>query len=403
MATRTDFEGSSGTEGGGPLVLGASSVATVADQADTDCRPPTGHASPAVPVSPVLPRCGPGGEPFGITDKRLKILGGSASRAAVTRELPLMTRLAVRAVHRTERLCVSLEREFGRERLLRAVDAIDADRARNHVNHYRRLIRTNEWPNAVLGIGDEAFLDHYERAALVYIKAGFNALAFVEDPNVAPLADVHRDVLSSEALRGQYGKSSPDGLDRRLERCEDDLLEHLDHEDELILLGTLPTPLMTAEDYVIRDFVAMQAVVPRAPSLEDVLSLEPEAAEPVWVFLRRHARWRIDSLARAYNELGNCVGDLDADLTRRALATTARNELFEALCPEAARFADLLTAFNLLNLTLEPAYSFKGGVGLLHGVVFAAAQDLASTPTQRQLVLDRQQFFHHHLTEGAAS
>lgn len=298
---------------------------------------------------------------------------------------------ASRTLRIVEEKVASEEDRVGRRTLLDFINSVDTETCLNHVAEYRTLIRSNTWPNVPQPHLDaDGFLIHFERSALAYVTSAFRALRWLQNPDPLRLCEVHREVLASEALRGQYGKSSPDGLDQRLERCMDELAGYLDDEDQLIVLGSLPLPFRSAESALVHDLRALIKSHPNPPNVDALI--EGEA----WKFVRRHAQWRIDSLASIYEGMRHHQPDEGEERTRALELTRRRAALIQDLPTRAQELADFLLALNFLNLAMEPAFSFKSGVGLLHGLVFKAAEELGSTPTERQLVLDRNRLFNNH-------
>lgn len=73
---------------------------------------------------------------------------------------------------------------------------------------------------------------------------------------------------------------------------------------------------------------------------------------------------------------------MDGRRQRNALATQRRDlvaDISERVSPMAANeimaVANKITTLNQLNLALEPCFSFKGGPGVPHGLIFMAAAD----------------------------
>ncbi|UTP39786.1 hypothetical protein M9M90_01020 [Phenylobacterium sp. LH3H17] len=303
---------------------------------------------------------------------------GSASRSAT-------------ALHNVEQSIARHESWFGRERLIRLIGGVPAADLEGHVDHYRQVIRTRSWPNESRPTPLATFIDEYERAALAYVGAGFQALIYVEDPTLAGFRAANRLVEASEALRGQFGKRSPNGLDARLDAYEGELASLLDETglgDEpnaLELLCTPGEPHLSAESTLLQDLARAQRAFPEPPTLEHLSRAEPGRAEAVWVFLRRHAKWSLAQLGFWYEQLsGELLRDQGrAAARRRNQMAQARHDLMIKIGRVASlaaqgRIHDLSTAMTLLNhlnLSLEPSFSFKGGLGLAHDLVFRMGEE----------------------------
>lgn len=305
---------------------------------------------------------------------------------------------ALRILRVVDAMVSRSERRVGRKRLLAFVNAIDPRHVDAHVDYYRGLIRNNAWPNNADSSEPDMgrFLTGFGKSAQAYVTAGFTSLSWLLRPVSSNFHKVHRKVLAAEALRGLFGKSSPVGLDQRLERCADELLEYLDSESQLITLGTLPSPFRSAESSLIRDFQCLRLTYPEPPNADQLVS-QSESADLAWQFIRRHTRWRVDALASVYDELRDHCPETSEQTERRLRTAEERSRLVQSLPPEAANLADFLLSLNYLNLALEPAHSFKSGIGLLNGLIFRASEHHGSTPSERQLVLDRNHLYNTQL------
>lgn len=220
-------------------------------------------------------------------------------------EDPSHPQRALAMLARIENLVISREARFGRERLLDVVDTIgEADR-NAHVADYRTFIRSNEWPNATRPSSTGVFFDEYERCAAQYVSVGFEALDFIsagapEDARGA----MFRRVMASEALRGQFGKRSPTGLDERLEDLAEvltALLAHVGVVDPDAAITTLGTPnesALTAEALMLKDLRDMQMAHAEPPTRSFFVNAAPDSA--AWRCLRRHCRWSVSQLQLAY-------------------------------------------------------------------------------------------------------
>ena len=297
---------------------------------------------------------------------------------------------SVAMLSRVEMLISCSEERFGKGRLLRTVSAIDECDRLTHVDFYRVFIRTNTWPNSMRPSGMGEFYDEYERSAVQYVKVGFEALAWLAGEADYDLNEIYRRVTASEALRGQFGKRSPTGLDERLEEIVTQLEERIgglglsDVDSALTLLGTPGVDIPTAETLLLRDLRELQLAFPEPPSAAQLAVGTGPANDLAWGFLRRHCRWSVEHLQRAYLQYDD-AGLSDMIAAADAFRLGQENERFALLADIRARttdaeFADLCgvardaITLNHMNLTLEPSYSFKGGPGLAHGMIIRAAQ-----------------------------
>ena len=306
---------------------------------------------------------------------------GTASRSAV-------------ALASVERAVAAHESWFGRERLLRLVADIPQDHIVDHVAFYREIVRNGSWPNESAPSALPAFIDDFERAAALYVATAFRALAFVESGKPHELPELAHLVTASEALRGQFGKRSPTGLDARLEEYERELEGLLasipDASASLNLLCTPAEPHLAAESMLLEDLALLQDAFPTAPTQQELLRETSERTEIAWVFLRRHARWSLTQMRTWYRELS---GDPLLGLLRNA--REQRRRMAEARCEALDRLSSVVgktaigrirdaatasTLLNNLNLALEPCFSFKGGVGLAHALIFRMMKSVLMPP-----------------------
>jgi hypothetical protein len=279
------------------------------------------------------------------------------------------------------------ESSFGRDQLVEVINDVADAAARYHVDEYRyRIVRENTWPNVDLpDVDHHDFVSLFGFAALTYVDAAFDAARWLQTRDTRTLVSAHRAVLVSEALRGQFGKSSPDGLDARLERAVDQLLVYLDNEDDIYTLCSSSSMMKPAEIAMVADFQKMKAESASMPDSATVLGIPPTSA--TWVFFRRHCRWRFDRFVQMWEELSLLSVSEGEQVSSDS--DEMRDHLLETLPARALELADFVSALNIFNLSLEPTSSFKGGPGLLHAEVFRAASHLAPTPVLRQLALDR--------------
>lgn len=283
------------------------------------------------------------------------------------------------------------EEKFGRERLLRTIAEIPrVDRAQ-HIERYRNVIRSNHWPNEANFSSLDKFLDDYQRSAQIYVSVGFEALDFIAGTSALSLDEIYARVLGSEALRGQFGKRCPSGLDARLDDCVARLEEGLlsiapvsFDEGAIDLLCTPTKPELAAESLLLEDFAQLRDEFSSPPTIDDVLRSTGLRKDIVWNFLRRYVRWGVDELPAYYQHFSSALFDeqLRANRVERSVQAMRRNRLIseitnrcdDPVCLEILGIATAVTALNHLNLALEPSYSFKGGPGISHGIVFALAE-----------------------------
>jgi hypothetical protein len=311
-------------------------------------------------------------EPCPATDKAITAAPlATASRSAV-------------ALANIEKSVAAHEAGFGRERLLRLITAVSQEHVVGHVAFYREIVRVGDWPNEEVESTLPKFIDDFENAAAIYVATAFKALAFLENGKPQDLPEMAHLVAASEALRGQYGKRSPTGLDARLDEYEQDLARLLsglpDPMEALELLCTPADPHLSAESMLLEDLAELQKVFPVPPSENDLICEPSEHTEIAWIFLRRHARWSLAQVRNWYRDLNGETLRTLLQNTReqRQRMTDARAEVVNRIssrlgvkaASRAREAATALTLLNHLNLALEPCFSFKGGVGLAHGLIF---------------------------------
>ena len=299
---------------------------------------------------------------------------------------------AERGLHEVLELIAREEARFGRRRLLDVVNSIPPERALHHVASYRHIIRNNEWyPHPEPHKSHRQFIEDSILSAAGYAKHSFEAAEFLECPDDGRLPDVHRLAVVSEHSRGHYGKRAPDGLDARLERASEELLEHLKDEDHLSILGSCSTARRPAESQCKEDYLALRRAYSQVPQVEELVS--GRANDIGWKFISHHCKWRTDLFSQHWKRYDSILDDLrrdeERDQKQRAELVEQREDLLRNLSPDAQHLADCIAALNLLNLVLEPACSFKSGPGLLFNEVFRAAA-VGSSPIASQLMFDRQ-------------
>lgn len=304
------------------------------------------------------------------------------------------------------------EDEFGRERLLKAVAKVTLENLSRHVNRYRSIVRTHRWPNESHVSSLDAFLGDYERSSLIYVEIGFDALNYVDGNSTLALNAMFERVLGSEALRGQFGKRCPTGLDARLESylaiVEAKVLSIVPferNEDAVHLLCTPVKPALAAEALLLEDFAELREEFNVAPSIEEVLTATGSRKDVVWKFLRRHVRWSVADLGAYYHYFNTALFEerLKASRIERATQEAQRLELVAdiasrtsaEICAEILSVAAAATTLNHLNLTLEPIYSFKGGPGLAQRIVFEQAEvaGLCASVSQEQIISKKRELF----------
>lgn len=281
---------------------------------------------------------------------------------------------------------------FGRERLLHTISDFPQRFQTDHVNYYRTVVRQNEWPHTDRDSDFATFLSEYLAAALAYVESAFVVLEKYPWTNNASASALLLLAHGVEALRGQFGKRSPTGLDARLDDCIASLEKELstclpkDEQEAAVHALCSPTaPQLSAEAALITEFHAFKSILPSEPTLDCLLAVSGEDEEVVWRFLRRHCRWSVAQLSFYYRHLETQAALLTTQQTR-ALQSTYRLSLLRLLdrtCP-ADQYRYILslskdaTALNHLNLTLEPSFSFKGGPGLILGMLFKRGANLGS-------------------------
>lgn len=322
-------------------------------------------------------------------------------------------------VARVEQNIRQQELKFGRKILLQTIAGMGSDVVVEHVARYRAVIRTGKWPNENRPSPFETFCSEYERSAHAYVNVGFEALRFIEGSSCASQSEIYQRVAASEALRGQYGKRSPTGLDRRLEQTVDALAACIaeargdDALDEQLNLLCLPTMgFISAEAALLEDFAPLRKAFPGPPTIDDLVNASYRDQEVAWTFLRRHAKWSLACLHNCYVQFGTHLfrewmerarqRRQDLAIQREVLIAEISRTLSPAAATEIMTLATEAMVLNQLNLTLEPSCSFKGGPGLAHGVIFgtAPAADLSTDIAQERLLRDKWTLFTSTSTTG---
>ncbi|MDP2759783.1 MAG: hypothetical protein Q8O64_05170 [Sideroxyarcus sp.] len=319
---------------------------------------------------------------------------------------------------RIERYVRNVELRFGRERLLRTISEVHIDYFSKHVDHYRVIVRTGEWPNEDRSTSFPIFCSEFERSAVAYINVGFDALDFLAGGATWPLEKLYQRAVASEALRGQFGKRSPSGLDQRLNRNVDKLISGMlkwlgddTIHDQVNLLCTPTKPWLSAEAMLLEDFDVLRKSFPAPPSIDEIVLADVERQEIAWSFLRRHSRWSVEYMHHYYTDFDTPLFDkwlVNGRQQRKVLATQRHNlvvDISKSINFDAANeimaMVNEITTLNQFNLAFEPCFSFKGGPGVAHGLIFKAAADsrLCMQTAHAQLHKDKWELFFATITE----
>ena len=153
-----------------------------------------------------------------------------------------------------------------------------------------------------------------------------------------------------------------------------------------MVLCTPVAPIRTAETALLEDFAIFRSVFPKPPTIEDVFNVSDCQQDLVWNFLRRHVRWNVSAAAPLYDEL-KCAIPISKDTDHVGQSQRRRDRMLSKLSPMAIAVVDAITSLNVLNLVLEPAFSFKGCVGLPLGMVFRMVQHAERRPPLDQVKL----------------
>jgi hypothetical protein len=293
---------------------------------------------------------------------------------------------------RIDQRVAHLERRFGRARLLNTVARFDKQHFAEHTDYYRSVIRRHRWPNVERESRSASeFISGFARSILAYVNVGFLALKYLANEKNASLSETHRWVAAAEALRGQFGKQSPDGLDAWLDRISDQLSAYVTAEEDLVSLGTPTGSLRSAEAALPEDLESIRSLFPCPPTINDIGRVNREQGNVLWGFLRRHARWNLDTLQKYYNELDISSTGTTCGREHRNTAALNRQATYRELPERARTLADDLVSLNFLNLALEPSFGFKGCVGVPIGIVFRRMEALGESPmpSHERLVDDK--------------
>lgn len=302
----------------------------------------------------------------------------------------------------------AFEDQFGAVSLMNFADEHFSERdRRDFVAEYRQVIRQDGWfHDHQPDLNHQQFLREYRRSTLALVHAGAKAWMFLAGRGEQSLAKVHRACWIAEGLRGQTGKRSSWGLDSRIDCAEKQLTEHLadapglDVDEALFVLCTPTSAPLGAEGALVEDFFALRKAFPEPPGAHTVKSCNVLALSLLRRFVRRYCRWSLNDLACWYRDLAAVDHEYVARLRlARASTKSSREELVgkigQQLGPSASRhirlLGDQLIELNQLNLALEPAFSFKSGVGLGLWGVFALGKGTSRAPSLhlRQLDLEK--------------
>jgi hypothetical protein len=299
-------------------------------------------------------------------------------------QAPLAENFVGNAFSQLEALVSRREAEFGTAALLEFVAGVGARRVEQHVEQYRQIIRQHDWPNVALPDNSSAFCAGFVAASHAYVEVGFLALEHLARGG-GYQHKLQALVLASEALRGQFGKQSPTGLDARL----DSLVAELDHqvsgfgkalsEQDVNLLCIAPGAIPSAESLLLEDLLDLPERFGAIISTDEISASRPADLRRLLTFLRRHCRW---SFAR-FRDLHNALQDsrlaqrVAAARWRRAQHRDQRREVLSRLRQIAGvdasaaieALAGQIGVLNGINLSIEPVFSFKGCVGLPHGLI----------------------------------
>lgn len=308
-------------------------------------------------------------------------------------DFPVVVNLALDILRKVEDHVSQLEAAFGRKRLLKTIFKVGPEAISQHVANHRRIIRNGNWPNEVRPSSFSVFCNEYMRAAIAYATTGFEALDFLAGNSNISIEKMYFRVLCSEALRGQYGKRSPTGLDQRLERTTEDLescLRSTSDEDafteDVNTFCTPITPWLSAEAALLEDFSQLRQHFITPPTIDEILSSDGIPQDVAWNFLRRHVKWNVLGMSRFYSEFSTsefCCSLNTARAEREKICEKHRQvnkKIAEkskfGVESEVFSMAREIKVLNQLNLTLEPYYSFKGSPGLPQALVMQEASRL---------------------------
>lgn len=280
---------------------------------------------------------------------------------------------------------------IGTKNFLDSVGQITDELCDIHIDGHRAFIRENTWQNEFHNTSHAKFLEDFERSSALYIDVSFEIFSEIVSGNF-PKNDLISKLYSVEALRGQYGKRSPTGLDQRLEgyciQLEETLstIPGMDTDD---FIDKVSCPGIrgesSAEELLCEDFSKLYSISREAPDRLAVANMSKQDFQIFNTFFRRHAKWSWKLLQGYYDQLDvrlieNQTRDMlarrqifrcDLESKFRTLSVELSASQFEFACELGNKLAEL----NHLNVTLEPICSFKGAPGMMQ---FAGISQLAT-------------------------
>lgn len=143
-------------------------------------------------------------------------------------------------------------------------------------------------------------------------------------------------------------------------------------------------PIRPAENALVNDFAEFRTLLPLPPTIDDILSLPDQLQPKAWQFLRRYVRWNVGAAASLYNEF--LPANVASQIMSQEENRIRRRDIALERLPEAAvTLVDSITSLNVLNLVLEPAFSFKGCAGFPLGMVFRSMNHVERRPALDQV------------------
>jgi hypothetical protein len=301
----------------------------------------------------------------------------------------LMPNYAVDMIECAEERILRHENRLGRKKLLNYFADTSHETMSAHIPEYRKIIREQSWPNTARPSNLRKFIYEYKVSSLAYIDVGFEALQSLTQDTLGLPHNLYCKTLASEALRGQFGKRSPTGLDTRLHQADMQLTELLypifgvETEYIIPMVCSPAFPFLTCETEFMVDFIQLQKYFPISPNVEQISSAEPGIQEFVYRFVRRYLRWNISLMSALYIDLNaeTLKNDLGANLYKWKNDHPEKINLIKLISKyfsnDIHKFKNIialivtLIELNYINLKLEPWFSFKSGIGLAHFIIFA--------------------------------
>ncbi|HPU13435.1 MAG TPA: hypothetical protein PLQ19_06555 [Aeromicrobium sp.] len=292
-----------------------------------------------------------------------------------------------RVVHACEKQRKQFEDRVGIDNILAVMEAeVPTPAVEASIDIYRNVIRQNAWNfpkiEGVLGnvsLFFSIWLDVHEQ----YYDLATDIFDMIVTYGIESLVNptLYAEVIRSETARGWVGKRSVIGPDQQIEkrasRVEELLggLMPLEDVDQILNVGgALPCTavLRSAEE----DMTGLLSVY---------ANLDDDGTEDLSVrnrLLRDYSKYSVkdlDQKVAAYRQSFASAGapesriapDLDALLGGLPLPLRA----------ETTELLGEIQSLNVLNLNLEPRFSFKSWAGLMHGLVFSAVRELPGTST----------------------